>query len=121
MPAHGARLEAAELDRLTGYVLALTQGNTEADGKEQYMSSGCIGCHGPEGKGNIYLGAANLSDGIWRFGAAPEAIRYTIAHGVNDPGDPETREEVMPAFKDKLTATQINKLAVFVHQLGGGQ
>ncbi len=121
MPAHGSRLDTAQIQQLVSYVQSLSQGNPEAAGKDLYLSNGCIGCHGPEGKGNIFLGAANLSDGIWRFAGTPEAIAYTITHGVNDPGNQQTRNEVMPTFGGKLSATQINKLAVYVHQFGGGQ
>jgi cytochrome c oxidase cbb3-type subunit 3 len=47
---------------------------------------------------------------------------HTILHGVNDPSDAKTRSAVMPAFADsRLTETDIKKLAVYVHQLGGGQ
>jgi hypothetical protein len=46
------------------------------------------------------LGAANLTDGIWRFAAKDQlaSVKYTIEHGVNDPSDPQTRDAVMPKF-----------------------
>ena len=68
------------------------------------------------------IGAANLTDTIWRFApGTEESVKYTIAYGVNAPGVAETRKAVMPAFKDQLSATDIKKLAIYVHQLGGGQ
>ena len=82
----------------------------------------CVGCHGMDGKGMQMLGAANLADAVWRFTPAnEESVKYTIAYGVNAPGATETRNAVMPAFGNQLSETDIKKLAVYVHQLGGGQ
>lgn len=68
------------------------------------------------------LGSANLTDAIWRFApGGVESARHTILHGVNDPSKPETREAVMPAFRDRLDATTIKKLAVYVYKFGGGK
>ena len=50
-----------------------------------------------------------------------ESAKYTITHGVNDPNDPKTRNAEMPTFKGKLSPVDINKVAVYVHELGGGQ
>ena len=88
-----------------------------------YMAKACVGCHGPDGKGIKEMGSANLTDKIWRFRAKDQlaSIKYTITHGVNDPTDPKTRKAEMPAWKDRLGEDQIKKLAVYVHQLGGGQ
>lgn len=122
MPAHGDRFSDGQIDKLVRHVQALSQGSEYAPGKELFMGeAGCVACHGPDGKGNPLLGSADLTDQIWRFDGSEEAIRYTITHGVNAPNDPKTREAVMPGWKDRLTDTEIKKLAVFVHQLGGGQ
>ncbi len=123
MPAHSGTLSAQELDNVAKHVQALSQGSEYAPGKEVFMGKGaCFACHGPEGKGMAALGAANLTDAIWRFGDGDlDSIKYTIAHGVNAPNNPQTRNADMPAWKDRLTETEIKKLAVYVHQLGGGQ
>ena len=88
-----------------------------------FMAKGCVGCHGPDAKGMQALGSANLTDKIWRFRAKDQlaSIKYTITHGVNDPTDPKTRNAEMPAWKHRLNETKIKKLAVYVHELGGGQ
>ncbi|HEY5719681.1 MAG TPA: cytochrome-c oxidase, cbb3-type subunit III [Gammaproteobacteria bacterium] len=122
MPAHAARFSAQQIDDLTTYVAGLSQGKEHAPGREIFMGAGaCFACHGMDGKGNQLLGAPDLTDGIWRFAGTPEAIRHTIAHGVNDASDPQSRDAVMPSFKDALTPVEINKLAVYVHRFGGGQ
>ena len=119
MPSQSALVNETEADKLADAILA---GNVASE--PLYLEKGCIGCHGPDGKGVQALGSANLTDSIWRFAAADQkaSIIYTIMHGVNDPSDPKTRSAVMPAFGDsKLSETDIKKLAVYVHQLGGGQ
>jgi cytochrome c oxidase cbb3-type subunit 3 len=122
MPAHGARFSAQEIDDLVTFVAGLPAGRDHAPGRKLFTGKGaCFACHGMDGKGNKAMGAVNLTDAIWRFSGTPEAIRYTITHGVNDPSDPETRNAVMPAFAGTLEETEIKKLAVYVHRLGGGQ
>ncbi|HEY5604740.1 MAG TPA: cytochrome-c oxidase, cbb3-type subunit III [Gammaproteobacteria bacterium] len=122
MPGFKASLSEQALNDLTQHVLAMSKGAEHAPGKELFVNKGCAGCHGMDGKGMQMLGAANLADSIWRFTpATEESVKYTIAYGVNMPGAAETRIAVMPAFGEQLSATDIKKLAVYVHQLGGGQ
>jgi cytochrome c oxidase cbb3-type subunit 3 len=123
MPSHGKVLSAEQIDQLAAYVVGLSEGKEDEAGKELYMSSGCLACHGMDAKGMQALGSANLTDAIWRFNESDRlaSARYTITHGVNDPSDPKTREAVMPAFGERLSKDEIKKLAVYVHTLGGGQ
>ncbi len=119
MPSHANQLSAAEIDKLAA---AVVSGNPA--GEPLFTSKGCFACHGADGKGMPLLGSANLTDGIWRFAAADTlaSVKYTITHGVNDPQDKMTRNAVMPKFGGaKLSETDIKKLAVYVHKLGGGQ
>lgn len=122
MPGFGTSLSEQEINDLASHMLALSQGSENAAGKELFVSKGCVGCHGMDGKGMQMMGAANLTDPIWRFApGTEESIRYTIRHGVNAPGAKETRVAIMPAFREQLSETDIKKLAVYVHKLGGGQ
>lgn len=125
MPAHGKTLTEQEISDLAQHVVAMSEGGSHAPGQAIFMGKGaCFACHGMDGKGMTALGSANLTDGIWRFAAADqlESVKYTITHGVNDPSDPQTRNAVMPKFGGtKLSDTDLKKLAVYVHKLGGGQ
>jgi cytochrome c oxidase cbb3-type subunit 3 len=115
----GAQLSGAEIDKLAN---AIVGGNIASE--PLFLEKGCIACHGMDGKGNPMLGGANLTDGIWRFAAADQlaSVKHTITHGVNDPSDAQTRSAVMPKFAgSKLSETELKKLAVYVHKLGGGQ
>ncbi len=121
MPGFGAMLNEQQLDDLGKHVVAMSKSSEHAAGKELFMTQGCIGCHGMEGKGMQMMGAANLTDAIWRFTpGTEESVKYTISHGVNS-GTKETRNAEMPSFQKQLSETEIKKLAVYVHKLGGGQ
>lgn len=119
MPGHAAMLNDEQVNTLAQ---AIVDGNvTEVPA---YMETGCVGCHGADGKGLTFMGSANLTDEIYRFTAQDqlESVKHTIKYGVNDPSHEQTRNAVMPAFGGgKLTDTEIKKLAVYVHKLGGGQ
>lgn len=144
MMAHKDTLKPEEVDDLVQFVMNAAEGKATEAGWKLFNDKGCVGCHGADGKGIHQLGSANLTDQIWRFSGEEEEIRYTILHGVNDPSDPKTRVAVMPSWNEKLavkleamkweeepeydgteterlTETEIKKLAVYVHQFGGGQ
>jgi cytochrome c oxidase cbb3-type subunit 3 len=72
----------------------------------------CSVCHGQDGKGNRQMGAPNLTDSIWLYGADRAAIVETIWNG---------RGGVMPAWDGRLDEPTIKALTVFVHTLGGGE
>lgn len=126
MPAYGSLLSNKELTDVVKYVSGLSAGNVYLAGKavfngETEGEAGCSGCHGEDAKGMQMMGAPDLTDSIWRFSGTEEGISYTIAHGVNDDDNSKTRKATMPAFETKLTEIQIKKLAVLVHQFGGGE
>ena len=127
MPAHKGMIDDADIEKLADFVLASSQGKATPKGLALFNKSGCAGCHGADAKGgainDLGTGAANLTDGIWRFGGTREAILRTINSGVNeDPADfPNTRIAIMPAFGEKLSPETIKMLAVKVHQFGGGK
>lgn len=118
MIAHKSSLSAKEVDDLAS---AVAQGNPSAT--PLFAEKGCTACHGADGKGMQAMGSANLADKVWRFSGTPDGIKYTIAHGVNDAGDKETRNAVMPNFSaaGKLSPSEIKKLAVYVYKFGGGK
>ncbi|MFZ2303148.1 MAG: cytochrome-c oxidase, cbb3-type subunit III [Gallionella sp.] len=117
MMAHKDMLSPAEIDTLANAIAKGQPGSTPL-----FAEKGCMACHGEDGKGIQAMGAANLTDKIWRFESSVEGIKRTIAYGVNF-GDPKGRVAVMPSFKEagKLSDTEIKKLAVYVYKFGGGQ
>lgn len=144
MMSHQKTLKSEEVDGLVQFVMNASQNKATEAGWKLFNEKGCVGCHGADAKGIHELGSANLTDKIWRFSGEEEEIRYTILHGVNDHSDPQTRVAVMPSWNQKLAVklealkweeepeydgtetqrlseTEIKKLAVYVHQFGGGQ
>lgn len=118
MPAHGAMLTPEQVDELANAIMA---GNPASSAL--FTEKGCFACHGADGKGVQAMGAANLTDKVWRFESADQlaSVKHTITFGVNDPSAAQTRNAVMPKFVGtKLSETDIKKLAVYVHTLGGG-
>jgi cytochrome c oxidase cbb3-type subunit 3 len=141
MTAHEKILTAAEVDTLANWVVqmheTLGKGGSE-EGWALFKAKGCVACHGEKANGHIVdlpngefvtVGAANLTDGIWRFEPGGfESAKQTILYGVNAPL-PQTRNAVMPVFGPdptragvaNLDPQEIKKLVVYVHELGGGK
>ncbi|MEO7941291.1 MAG: cytochrome-c oxidase, cbb3-type subunit III [Burkholderiaceae bacterium] len=65
----------------------------------------CAACHGNDGKGNVAIGAPNLTDDIWLHGYGENAIIAMINGG---------KINQMPAQEDKLNPVQIKVLAAYV-------
>lgn len=136
MTAHRTILKEDEVATLANWVVQMSetagQGGS-AEGWALFKTKGCTACHGQQANGHvadlpngefITVGAANLTDGIWRFEPGGyESAKHTILHGVNQTGIAETRNAVMPAFggQGKLSEQDLKKLVVYVHELGGGK
>jgi cytochrome c oxidase cbb3-type subunit 3 len=102
------------VEDMVAYVLSLSgrsvPAGDAANGKRLFMTN-CIGCHGEDGRGNLLVGAPNLTDNIWLHGGSVETIRDVIANG---------RTGQMPAQLDRLGAERIRLLAAYVLSLGDG-
>lgn len=68
----------------------------------------CAACHGADGKGNQALGAPNLTDQVWLHGWGEAAIVAMITAG---------KQNVMPAFENRLSPEQIHVLSGYVLSL----
>ena len=121
MPAFGELLSEEEITQTVNHVLALSGQDHDAGLAEAgavIYDEQCSACHGVEGMGDPAIGAPNLADAIWLYGGSPEAITETITY---------SRFGVMPAWAEEyrpgqgLTDAEINAVATYVHQLGGGQ
>lgn len=115
MPAFGEILADEEIAAVVAHVLALSGQEHDAAAAgagAAVFADNCAACHGEAGEGNRDLGAPNLSDAIWLWGGAPEAIEATVRW---------SRAGVMPAWAGRLSEAQIRQVAVYVHGLGGGE
>lgn len=115
MPAFGEMLEQDEIVATAHYVLSMSgkphDGALAAMGSELYLDN-CAACHGENGMGDIYQGAPNLSDQIALYGDDLDTLVETITYA---------RFGVMPAMGQRLSEADVKAVALYVHQLGGGE
>ncbi len=122
MPAFGDDwLEKAQIDQVVNYVLKLSGQDHDAglatQGATIFLDE-CSSCHMEDGTGDSTTGAPNLADAIWLFGGDAATITETVTFA---------RGGVMPAWAQEfnpgfgLSDAEINAVAAYVHQLGGGQ
>lgn len=74
----------------------------------------CVQCHGSGAQGSG--GFPNLNDDSWIWGGTADQIETTIAHGIRDTTNAQSRLSEMPAFgRDQiLTSEQIGQVAEHV-------
>jgi cytochrome c oxidase cbb3-type subunit 3 len=77
-----------------------------AEGKRLFDQFNCSGCHGHGGGG---MGPA-LMDDKWVYGSRPANIFETIVEG---------RPNGMPAWRNKITDTQIWQIVAYVQSMSG--
>lgn len=119
MPAFGGAnglLKRPEIESVANFVLSLSGKAFDAklnieDGRKIFAQN-CASCHGERGKGNREMGAPDLTDAIWLYGAEPKQVIATIEGG---------RKGVMPAWEGRLDPITLKSLAVYIHSLGGGR
>jgi cytochrome c oxidase cbb3-type subunit 3 len=120
MPAWGAVLGPEGVANVAEYVMSLGGRKVNeaavAAGKEKFQQL-CVACHGPEGKGNVAMGAPNLTDNVWLYGGSKKTIMESIEKG---------RAGRMPAHAEFLGEAKAHLLTAYVFSLshpldGGGQ
>jgi cytochrome c oxidase cbb3-type subunit 3 len=111
MPPFGPVLGEQGVKDAAHYVMSLSgvahDSLRAASGKDKFAQM-CAVCHGPEGKGNPQLGAPNLTDKVWLYGAGEPTIIETITKG---------RNNQMPAHKELLGEAKVHLLAAYVWSL----
>lgn len=127
MPPFREVLDKEKIDQLAHYVLSLSGHAVDATkaeaGAGMFLGAegGCHYCHTQAGTGLHSQGAANLTDAIWTVadvnGAADidaklKRVREVISNGIS---------RQMPAWKERLSETEIKLLTVYVHGMGGGE
>ena len=115
MPAWESALGNQGVLEVANFVVTLS--GRQADeklaqaGKDKFAMY-CVGCHGADGKGNIAMGAPNLTDDVWLYGGSPLMIQQTVRGG---------RNNMMPAWTDRLGAERVHLLAAYVYSLSHAQ
>ncbi len=107
MPAFGrdGMLKRPAILAVADYTRSLSGLPVPADANlalgKKVFAENCAACHGDNGKGNREIGAPNLTDQIWLYGSAREAIVEGLTNG---------RGGVMPAWAPRLDDTTIKAL-----------
>jgi cytochrome c oxidase cbb3-type subunit 3 len=116
MPVFGEILEEEEIIQVVNYVQSLSgaapNDATMVEPGAQVFADNCTACHGEAGEGMRDLGAPNLNDAIWLYGGDYDHLIETVTY---------SRYGVMPPWTQRLSEAQIRAVAVYVHQLGGGE
>lgn len=115
MPKFGEFLEEEEVAQVVNHVLKISGSDFDPDlaGPGAVLfEENCAVCHLEDGSGDRDQGAPNLTDAIWLYGGDSEAITETVTN---------SRFGVMPAWGLRLSDAEVNAVAVYVHQLGGGE
>ena len=105
-------LKAKEVEMLANYVLSLKNGRKTGTKADKLFQEHCASCHGNKGQGGRDFGAPKLNDSVWLYGQDYDSVFDVIYNG---------RAGVMPYWSTKLSDSTIKQLAVYVHQLGGGE
>jgi len=111
MPPFGPALGEQGTKDVAHYVMSLSgmaADSIRVERGKPLFAQTCAACHGAQGKGNPQLGAPNLSDKTWLYGAGETTIIETITRG---------RNNQMPAHKELLTASKIHLLTAYVYSL----
>ena len=112
MPAQAAILGSSDdVKDVAAYVLSLsgrTHDGLRAQRGKPKFAQVCAACHGQDGKGNVMLGAPNLTDGVWLYGGSEPAIIETISKG---------RNGRMPAHQELLGEAKVHLLAAYLLSL----
>ena len=116
MPAFGrdSMLQRPDIDNVIAFVRSLAHPDAKdvpadrsAAGKEVFAAN-CASCHGDDAKGNIEMGAPNLTDSLWIYGGDAQAIETTVWGG---------RQGHMPTWENRLSALDRKILALYLVDL----
>jgi len=115
MTAFGELLEAEQIDEVVNFVMSLSgdaQDASKVAAGAVVFEENCASCHMEDGTGDRSQGAPNLTDAIWLYGGDYATVSETIVNG---------RKGQMPGWQDRLSEAEIRSVAIYVHQLGGGE
>jgi cytochrome c oxidase cbb3-type subunit III len=108
-PLAAAFANDAEIDETVAYARSLSgqQVDVALAGKgAARFATVCAACHGAEGKGNVLMGAPDLTDGYWLYGSDATTVRASVTGG---------RNGEMPAHGGLLGPARTRVVAAWVY------
>jgi cytochrome c oxidase cbb3-type subunit 3 len=117
MPHFGAdkMLKDTQIEDVASYVRVLAKLDQPSDSSQRgqaIFKDQCAPCHGAGGQGSHDVGAPSLTDGIWLYSGTKEGIEQQVTL---------PKQGVMPAWVRRLDDVDIKMVALYVHELGGGE
>ena len=107
MPAWKGIMTDQQINDVATWLAATDPAQKTAAGAQTFATY-CAACHGADAKGNLMLGAPNLTDNIWLYGGGIGDIKTTLLYG---------RNGQMPAHENILTPEKIHLLTAYVYGL----
>lgn len=103
-------LTRPQIRTVVDYVQSLSglQANATPEGATIFAEN-CVSCHGEDGRGSRELGAPDLTDAAWIYGADDETMFATVNSG---------RRGWMPAWEDRMPVSDRMMLTVYLQELG---
>ena len=87
-----------------------TQPAAKIDAAGLFVENKCVGCHGPDGKGNPKIkGVPDFTDAGWQKKNSDGELTEAIKNG---------KKPIMPAFAAKLSDDQVKALVSYVRGFG---
>ncbi len=109
MPAFGQSemLTRTQIANVIAYVSSLSSAGAPvaSTASASLFAENCASCHGEDGKGNIELGAPNLTDSFWIYGGDRASLQKTLWGG---------RQGWMPSWDERLTVSERKILTVYL-------
>ena len=121
MPKFGADglLKPDEIQQVANYVESAYFGLRDNDATPASIEAGkalftanCAACHGEKGEGNREVGAPRLASKVHLNGGTRESIVKQVTN---------PHMGVMPNWNTRLDTATIKSVAIYVHDLGGGE
>ncbi len=109
------QLDGKQIVDVANYVRSLSglpADDLKAARGAEVFKTNCAACHGADGKGNIALGAPNLTDKTWLYGSSEATIVETVTKG---------RMAMMPAQDKVLSPEKIHLLTAYVWGLSNNK
>jgi len=109
------QLDSKQIVDIANYVRSLSglpADSLKAARGEEVFKANCVACHGPDAKGNIAIGAPNLTDKVWLYGGSEQTIIETVTKG---------RNAMMPAQDKVLSPEKIQLLTAYVWGLSNNK
>jgi cytochrome c oxidase cbb3-type subunit 3 len=109
------QLDSKQIVDVANYVRSLSglpADDAKAARGAEVFKANCVACHGADGKGNIALGAPNLTDKTWLYGSSEAVLVETVTKG---------RMAMMPAQDKVLSPEKIHLLTAYVWGLSNNK